>query len=133
MSTSLKSTSRVAPAQLSYFAIYNPSLGPTDETVRDQIVFYYSKKLEDERERRKEEEPSEQEREQHKHHDDEIAENERLRQAGLAQGMVNFVQYVGRRSGAGPRNIHATPSTRTLPICGLTLSDFLIILQKLLQ
>ncbi|KAI1616961.1 hypothetical protein EDD37DRAFT_617123 [Exophiala viscosa] len=92
MSTSLKNTSRVTPAQLSYFAIYNPSLGPTDETVRDQIVFYYSKKLEDERERRKEEEPSEQEREQHKQHDDEVAENERLRQVGLAQGMVNFVQ-----------------------------------------
>ncbi|KIV79580.1 hypothetical protein PV11_07131 [Exophiala sideris] len=92
MSTSLKSSSRVAPAQLSYFAIYNPSLGATDETVRDQIVFYHSRKLEDERERRRKEEPSEQEREQHKHQDDELAENERLRQVGLAQGMVNFVQ-----------------------------------------
>ncbi|KKZ66096.1 hypothetical protein EMCG_08161 [[Emmonsia] crescens] len=39
-----KQPSSVVPAQLSFFAIYNPSLGSTDETLRDQIVFYYSRK-----------------------------------------------------------------------------------------
>ena len=36
-------TDSVIPAQLSYLAIYNPTLGPTDETFEDQIVFYVSR------------------------------------------------------------------------------------------
>lgn len=121
MSTTLKSTSRVAPAQLSYFAIYNPSLGATDETVRDQIVFYYSRKLEDEHEQRGKvgssggttsTEPLAQEREPH-HHQDESAENERLRQVGLAQGMVDFVKYVEKPiDAAGPRGVHGKLCSR---------------------
>lgn len=35
---------RVVPAHLSYLAIYNPSLGPNDESLGDQIVFYYSRR-----------------------------------------------------------------------------------------
>lgn len=94
---------RVIPARLSYLAIYNPSLGPTDETVGDQIVFYYSRRYEAELERRRKgkhdaknednyasveevrqnpDTATEQEHEQ----------NERLRQVGLAQGMVDFVK-----------------------------------------
>ena len=33
--------SRVVPAHVSFLAIYNPSLSTSDETLRDQIVFYY--------------------------------------------------------------------------------------------
>ncbi|KAJ5625943.1 hypothetical protein N7510_002252 [Penicillium lagena] len=69
----------VIPARLGFLAIYNPTLGPTDETLEDQIVFYTSS---------------------HSPHADNAGENEdaapegdkneRLRQIGLAQGMVNF-------------------------------------------
>ncbi|KAL2430764.1 hypothetical protein ABEF95_013250 [Exophiala dermatitidis] len=93
---------RVVPAHVSYFAIYNPSLGPTDETVRDQIVFYYSAKSEEEVERRRRERvtSSKQQSPECKDSgppsrdtkdDKEAEENERLRQIGLAQGMVDFV------------------------------------------
>lgn len=94
---------RVVPAHVSYFAVYNPSLGHTDETIRDQIVFYYSAKLEAERKRRRSERVASskqhdvQERNtgQSTHApivDEEAEENERLRQVGLAQGMVDFVK-----------------------------------------
>ncbi|KAI2717528.1 hypothetical protein CBS147332_4408 [Penicillium roqueforti] len=73
----------VIPAQLSYLAIYNPSLGPTDETIADQIVFYTSKSSHARRI-----DGSTSEGEAKKCLEDE--ENERLRQIGLAQGMVNF-------------------------------------------
>jgi len=94
---------RVIPAQLSYLAIYNPSLGTTDETVSDQIVFYYSRQYEAEHERRRKERHDA----KHKDHDGSTGEvrqndgaatekeheqNERLRQVGLAQGMVDFVK-----------------------------------------
>src|SRR4051812_33161965 len=36
--------SSVVPAQLAFLAIYNPTLGPTDETFADQLVFWYSRK-----------------------------------------------------------------------------------------
>jgi hypothetical protein len=35
------------PAQLSFFSIYSPPLGPTDETFGDQVVFYYSRSARD--------------------------------------------------------------------------------------
>ncbi|KAJ5130100.1 uncharacterized protein N7515_006139 [Penicillium bovifimosum] len=73
----------VIPAQLSYLAIYNPTLGATDETVADQIVFHTSRsshaRLTNE---------SAAEDGANKSLEDE--ENEKLRQIGLAQGMVNF-------------------------------------------
>lgn len=77
-------TPKVRPAQLSFLAIYNPSLGTTDEAVRDQIVFYSSKTSGSQRKRKshgKEVSKSEEEE-----------ENERLRQVGLAQGMVDFAK-----------------------------------------
>ncbi|KAF3007750.1 hypothetical protein E8E13_010032 [Curvularia kusanoi] len=79
---------RVVPAQLSFLAIYNPSLGDSDETFHKQIVFYYAKaakaraklasgnasgNTQAERDLREE-------------------ENEKLRQVGLAQGMVGFAR-----------------------------------------
>ncbi|KAJ5162925.1 uncharacterized protein N7500_004755 [Penicillium coprophilum] len=73
----------VIPAQLSYLAIYNPTLGPTDETIADQIVFFtsrtsYARRVDG----------STAEGEANSYPEDE--ENDRLRQIGLAQGMVNF-------------------------------------------
>ncbi|EXJ58539.1 hypothetical protein A1O7_05966 [Cladophialophora yegresii CBS 114405] len=87
----------VTPAHLSYLAIYNPSLGSSDEALRDQIVFYYSHKLEAEIEHHtrekdatKREDVSSPERDAAEKK--EAIENERLRQVGLAQGMVNFAK-----------------------------------------
>ncbi|KAJ5524960.1 hypothetical protein N7494_011610 [Penicillium frequentans] len=73
----------VIPAQLSFLAIYNPTLGPTDETLEDQIVFYTSRSdyLQRTEGSLTEEEGSK---------PPEGGKNERLRQIGLAQGMVNF-------------------------------------------
>ncbi|OCT51514.1 hypothetical protein CLCR_07971 [Cladophialophora carrionii] len=88
----------VVPAHLSYLAIYNPSLGSTDEALRDQIVFYYSHKLEAEIGRQAREknatsgkDVSSRERDAAEKKQEAI-ENERLRQVGLAQGMVNFAK-----------------------------------------
>lgn len=76
----------VVPAQLGFLAIFNPSLGSTDETLDDQIVYYASLSAQQpNRPRRRHgtrskptEGLSQEER------------NERLRQIGLAQGMVEF-------------------------------------------
>lgn len=79
------------PAQLAFLAIYNPSLGTTDETIDDQILYYYpsTSSLPSSRPGRR-------------HHrrrrqggrdgsgDQDGGRNERLRQIGLAQGMVEF-------------------------------------------
>lgn len=77
--------SKVVPAQLSFLGIYNPSLGNTDETFRNQVVFYYSKAA---KARPKGDGKD-------ANHDRELREeeNEKLRQIGLAQGMVNFARY----------------------------------------
>lgn len=77
----------VTPAQLSFLAIYNPSLGTTDETLDDQIVFYSSKATRSWQKSSAVNDayPSEE------GHDD---TNQRLRQIGLAQGMVNFAKWV---------------------------------------
>lgn len=76
------------PAQLGFLAIYNPSLGSSDETLDDQIVYYASvtsqvassKRRRARTRGRPTEGVSPEER------------NERLRQIGLAQGMVSFSQ-----------------------------------------
>jgi hypothetical protein len=76
---------KVQPAQLSFLAIYNPSLGPTDETFEDQIVFWYSKpsKLHHNHKAKQDAALQKQLHEE---------ENEKLRQIGLAQGMVDFAR-----------------------------------------
>lgn len=88
----------IVPAQLSFLAIYNPSLGPTEETFRDQLLFYYSRTAAEAKTEQKKNgktlrsgtvagagEPREQENE--KEH-----ENEKLRHIGLAQGVVDFAR-----------------------------------------
>lgn len=76
----------VVPAQLGFLAIFNPSLGYTDETIDDQIVYYTSITSSSgaRKSKRARSKPtleiSQEER------------NERLRQIGLAQGMVSFAK-----------------------------------------
>ncbi|KAL4760794.1 uncharacterized protein BDW70DRAFT_168486 [Aspergillus foveolatus] len=76
-------SSSVVPAQLSFLAIYNPLLGTTDETIEEQIVFYTSRssilRPQDSSTAADSKEPGN-------------GLNERLRQVGLAQGMVTFAR-----------------------------------------
>lgn len=82
----------VIPAQLSFLAIYNPSLGSTDDFIRDQIVFYSSKITRIKRARSRKADRDEEDKKEHEE------ENEKLRQVGLAQGMVDFAKWVGHRA-----------------------------------
>lgn len=85
MSNSLERAG-VVPAALSFLAIYNPSLSESDETFQDQIVYYYSKQNYDgSKTRRKGTDGDSEESKEEK--------NEKLRQVGLAQGMVGFAKY----------------------------------------
>ncbi|KAL1865654.1 hypothetical protein VTK73DRAFT_5100 [Phialemonium thermophilum] len=96
----------VVPAHLGFLAIYNPSLGTTDETIDDQIVFYYdgsgsngqTPRHGGRRQKHRRQREQQQRREQ-VGHDDQGGDgakgpaeqrNERLRQIGLAQAMVEF-------------------------------------------
>ncbi|RHZ70931.1 hypothetical protein CDV55_108407 [Aspergillus turcosus] len=74
----------VVPAQLSFLAIYNPLLGPTDETIGDQVVFYTSRAERSRRNGRLAVDSDDAKFTE--------AQNERLRQIGLAQGMVSFAR-----------------------------------------
>jgi hypothetical protein len=77
----------IVPAQLGFLAIYNPSLGTTDDTVGNQIVYYSSHESRENR-------PRNRDRLDPKSTQDAIREqkNEQLRQIGLAQGMVEFAR-----------------------------------------
>lgn len=74
---------RVIPAQLDFLAIYNPTFSTSDETLNDQIVYYYSRRS---RKRDRDAKP----KSAVDTADDEA--NERLRQIGLAQAMVSFAK-----------------------------------------
>ena len=79
--------SSVTAAQLGFLAIFNPSLGTTDETIDDQIVYYSSLTTQQQisrRRRTRNGRPTENVSQEERH--------ERLRQIGLAQGMVSFSQ-----------------------------------------
>ncbi|KAI1756043.1 hypothetical protein F4782DRAFT_484597 [Xylaria castorea] len=94
----------VVPAQLGFLAIFNPSLGATDETLDDQIVYYASIKTQSQKRRHRSRggptaDLSQEER------------NERLRQIGLAQGMVEFSR--GFANGE-PVNTIETEKTRVV-------------------
>ncbi|KAF2441495.1 hypothetical protein P171DRAFT_434177 [Karstenula rhodostoma CBS 690.94] len=75
---------KVVPAHLSFLAIYNPDLGRSDETFHNQIVFYYSKAAKARSKIHGRNAQAEQELHEQ--------ENEKLRQVGLAQGMVGFAR-----------------------------------------
>lgn len=74
----------IVPAYLSFLAIYNPSLSSSDENLHNQIVYYYRKDQSLTRERQDDDDAKATESQ------DEI--NEKLRQVGLAQGMVQFAK-----------------------------------------
>lgn len=80
---------KVTPAQLSFVCIYNPALGTTDETFHDQVVFYHSRKATETRATSKTNSKASALK-----HEAELKEEEnaKLRQVGLAQGMVNFAR-----------------------------------------
>lgn len=59
----------VTPASLSSLAIYNPSLGSTDSTLHNQLIFYTSRRG-----------------------NAAISTNDKLRQIGLAQGIAEFAR-----------------------------------------
>ena len=80
--------SRVVPARLAFLAIYNPTLGPTDETFQDQLVFYYSRVAIEARAAAKKHARNDAAAEEALRQE----ENEKLRQIGLAQGMVDFAK-----------------------------------------
>lgn len=73
----------VTPAQLGFLAIFNPSLGNTDDTIDDQIVYYASVATQNsKRNKRNRTRPTDGIAQKERH--------ERLRQIGLAQGMASF-------------------------------------------
>ncbi|TDZ25759.1 Vacuolar fusion protein CCZ1-like protein [Colletotrichum orbiculare MAFF 240422] len=73
----------IVPAHLGFLAIFNPSLGNTDDTLDDQIVYYSSLSTQRQKRRqRSRSKPTENLSQEER--------NERLRQIGLAQGMVEF-------------------------------------------
>lgn len=84
MSSSASHSQKLVPAQVGFLAIYNPSLGNTDETLDDQIVYYSSPETRRRKRRRRRTgvESSVQCTQEEL--------NERLRKIGLAQGMVEF-------------------------------------------
>ena len=94
MSVTQGTASKIVPAQLSFLAIYSPSLGNTDETFRNQIVFYHSKvaKTKSKNDSKNDSKNGQMERALREQ------ENEKLRQIGLAQGMVDFARYLKMRS-----------------------------------
>ncbi|EFY91410.1 hypothetical protein MAC_02573 [Metarhizium acridum CQMa 102] len=83
-STAVAAAGTLVPAQLGFLAIFNPSLGSTDDTIDDQIVYYASDTTQGsgKRRRRTRGRPTEDISQEERH--------ERLRQIGLAQGMINF-------------------------------------------
>ncbi|KAH9818181.1 Fungal hypothetical protein [Teratosphaeria destructans] len=95
---------KVIPAQLAFLAIYNPTLGPTDETFPQQCVFWYSRAAQEARAAGKRSGKSDAAGGDAAGGDaaggdaaggDAAAreeENEKLRQIGLAQGMVDFAR-----------------------------------------
>jgi hypothetical protein len=76
---------RVIPAQLGFLAIYNPSLGNTDDTLDQQIVYYSSTEARQEVDKLRRQLDSEAFQDAAREQN-----NEQLRQIGFAQGMVEF-------------------------------------------
>ena len=74
----------VVPASLSFLAIYNPSLSKSDDTFHEQIVYYYSRANNARR--------SSKANDSVDGEDTREERNEKERQIGLAQGMVEFAK-----------------------------------------
>ena len=74
----------VVPASLSFLAIYNPSLSKSDDTFHEQIVYYYSKSRSAQHGGNSNDTGDGEDSREEK--------NEKERQIGLAQGMVEFAK-----------------------------------------
>lgn len=86
------SPAAIVPAQVGFLAIFNPSLGHSDATLDDQIV-YYSSVDSSSNKRRRSTANVEARRGSVARPTENLPQaerNERLRQIGLAQGMVSF-------------------------------------------
>ncbi|KAL9006400.1 MAG: hypothetical protein Q9188_000805 [Gyalolechia gomerana] len=90
MSTSVNK-SGIIPATLAFLTIYNPLLGQSDDTIEQQIVYYYSKSKPAKTRAKSDGDQDASDRE---------LKNEKLRQVGLAQGMVEFANTPGPRVNA---------------------------------
>lgn len=84
------SSTAIIPAQVGFLAIFNPSLGNTDETLDDQIVYYSSVDALTLKRRRRTSRRTSSAAGRPTQNLSQAERNERLRQIGLAQGMVNF-------------------------------------------
>ncbi|KAG5961978.1 hypothetical protein E4U58_004033 [Claviceps cyperi] len=84
MANATAAAGAIVPAQLGFLAIFNPCLGSANDTVDDQIVYYASLNTQH---------VGNNKRRLHGRFADAVSQherNERLRQIGLAQGMINF-------------------------------------------
>ncbi|KAL8760825.1 MAG: hypothetical protein Q9184_003007 [Pyrenodesmia sp. 2 TL-2023] len=79
--------SGIIPANLAFLTIYNPSLSQNDDTIEDQILYYYSQSETQKTDRR----PGRSQYEDRREY-----KNKKLRQIGLAQGMVEFAKCSSR-------------------------------------
>ncbi|RCI09166.1 hypothetical protein L249_1505 [Ophiocordyceps polyrhachis-furcata BCC 54312] len=89
-SSAASSSGAVVPARLGFLAIYNPSLGNTDETIDDQIVYYASVSTQAATPSRRRRRRGARARMRPTDGLGPEERNERLRQIGLAQGMASF-------------------------------------------
>ncbi|KAL9582611.1 MAG: hypothetical protein Q9212_003190 [Teloschistes hypoglaucus] len=97
---SISSTkSGISPATLAFLTIYNPSLSQNDETIEEQILYYYSK-VDSQKSLRKGDNSQDAV--------DRESKNEKMRQIGLAQGMVEFAKTFS--AGKGVNSIETEKS-----------------------
>jgi hypothetical protein len=80
--------SAVVPAQLAFLTIYNPAFGATEGAEYEQIFFYHSRVDDANRKNGKNAVANSDDKQRH----EEEEQNERLRQVGLARGMVEFAK-----------------------------------------
>lgn len=84
------SPAAIVPAQVGFLAVFNPSLGHSDETLDDQIVYYSSVDSGNHKRHRSTAKAGRGSGARPTKNLPQAERNERLRQIGLAQGMVNF-------------------------------------------
>lgn len=85
MYASTKIPKEVIPAHLGFLAIYNPSLGTGDESVKSQITYYYSSHNREDVESSRVTNTNLKDNDFLKQQTD-----EQMRQVGLAQGIIEF-------------------------------------------
>jgi hypothetical protein len=98
-----KAGSKITPAHLSFLAIFSPNLSSSDETFDDQIVYYYSHNAH-KRRRRTQDVAAAAEADRVLREE----ENEKLRQIGLAQGLVGFA-----KSFSGGENVDSVETEKS--------------------